>query len=141
MPTIVIYESLTGNTRKAAHLVAEELGAGGLDVAAVCPTTAIDYQALSAADLVVLGSWVDGLLVLGQRPGGSGRLRALPALASKRAVAYCTFALDPGRTLAKMNAILASRGADPLGGFAINRRKLVDGSKEFVDRLAGALSL
>ena len=138
--TIVIYESLTGNTRRAAGLIGDELGRAGHTVGAVCPVTAIDYQALSDADLVVLGTWVDGIFVVGQRPGRSGRLRALPALAGKQAAAYCTYALNPGRTLEKMNRILASRGADPLGGFAIARRQLVDGSKEFVARLDAAAS-
>ena len=140
MNSIVIYETLTGNTRKAAGLIADELDAGGVAVTAVCPTTAIDFQALSQSDLVVLGSWVDGIFVVGQRPGRASRLRKLPALAGKRAVAYCTYALDPGRTLEKMAAILADRGADPLGGYAINRRKLADGSKEFVDRLLAAVT-
>lgn len=137
--TIVIYESLTGNTRRAAELIGGELINAGMPVTAICPTTAIDYQALSEAELVVLGSWVDGIFVVGQHPARSGRLRKLPALAGKRAVAYCTYALDPGRTLTKMSAILAERGADPLGGYAINRRHLDDGAKELVDRLAGAL--
>jgi hypothetical protein len=139
--TIVIYESLTGNTARAADLIADALATNGLAVANVCPTTAIDYQALSDAELVVLGTWVDGIFVVGQRPGRAGRLRRLPALAGKRAVAYCTFALDPGHTLNKMAKILSDKGAEPLGGYAINRRRLADGSKEFVDRLAGALTL
>lgn len=141
MNTIVIYESLTGNTAKAATLIAAELAAGGLTVGAVCPTTDIEYQALSDADLVVLGTWTDGIFVVGQRPGRAGRLRKLPALAGKRAVAYCTFALNPGRTLDKMGTILEAKGAETIGGYAINRRHIADGSKEFVDRLAGALAL
>ncbi len=141
MNTIVIYESLTGNTRKAGDFIAAELVNAGLPVTAVCPTVEIEFQALSEAELVVLGTWVDGIFVVGQRPGRAGRLRRLPTLAGKRAAAYCTYALDPGHTLEKMQRILAGRGADPMGGFAINRRKLGEGSKEFVDRLAGALAL
>jgi len=139
--TIVIYESLTGNTAKAADTIGGELVTAGLAVGAVCPTTDIDYQALSDADLVVLGTWTDGIFVVGQRPGRAGRLRKLPALAGKQAVAYCTFAINPGHTLDKMGKILAAKGADTIGGYAINRRHIVDGSKEFVDRLAGALTL
>ena len=60
---IVIYESLTGNTRKAAGYIADALREAGADVTAVNPTTAIDYAALSAAELVVIGSWTDGLFV------------------------------------------------------------------------------
>ncbi|MCU1353271.1 MAG: hypothetical protein JWM05_2480 [Acidimicrobiales bacterium] len=137
MSAIVIYESLTGNTRRAAAKIADELVVGGVGVGAVCPVTAIDYEALAAADLVVFGTWVDGLVLFGQRPGG--KVRQVPALAGKRAAAFCTYAVDPGHTLAKMDALLADRGADPLGGYAINRRKLTDGSKEFVDRLLGVV--
>jgi hypothetical protein len=62
-------------------------------------------------------------------------------LAGKQAVAYCTFAINPGHTLAKMGKILEAKGAATIGGYAINRRHLADGSKELVDRLAGALAL
>lgn len=141
MNTIVIYESLTGNTAKAADLIGGELVTAGLAVGAVCPTTDIAYQALSKADLVVLGTWTDGIFVVGQRPGRAGRLRKLPALAGKQAVAYCTFAINPGHTLDKMGTILGALGADTIGGYAINRRHIADGAKEFVDRLAGALTL
>jgi hypothetical protein len=137
MSAIVIYESLTGNTRKAASNIADELVAGGVGIEAVCAVTGIDFEALARADLVVFGTWVDGLILFGQRPGG--RVRRVPAMAGKRAAAFCTYAVDPGHTLAKMDLLLADRGAEPLGGFAINRRKLVDGSKEFVDRLLGVV--
>ena len=98
-------------------------------MAAVCPTASIEYQALSQADLVVLGTWTDGIFVVGQRPGRVGRLRKLPALAGKQAVAYCTFALNPGHTLDKMAEILTAKGADTIGGYAIHRRHIADGSK------------
>src|SRR5947209_2106641 len=65
---MVIYESLTGNTRKAAALIGEQLDRGGLEVVALSPTTAVDLQALSAVDLVVVGTWTDGIFVVGQRP-------------------------------------------------------------------------
>src|SRR5687767_563896 len=71
---VVIYESLTGNTRKAAELIAGDLRAAGHEAVA-CPTTAVDYQALHAADLVVVGGWTDGLFFVAQRPGRAGRLR------------------------------------------------------------------
>lgn len=137
MDAIVIYESLTGNTRKAAERIAEEIITGGVGVKAVSPMASIDFQALSDSDLVVVGTWVDGLVLFGQRPGG--KFRDVPALTGKKAVAYCTYAVAPGRTLDKMTTVLGDRGAEPLGGMAINRRKIVDESKDFVDRLLGAL--
>ena len=63
------------------------------------PITQIDYQALSDADLVIVGSWVDGLVVVGQRPGRLGRIKGMPALSGKRAIVYLTYAIDPGHAL------------------------------------------
>jgi len=137
---MLIYESLTGNTRKAASLIGEELSQGGLDVVGLSPTTAVDLQALSVADLVVVGTWTDGILVVGQRPGRAGRLAQLPAMRGKRAVVYCTYAINPGRTIDKMIGIIGQRGADVIGGLALHRRHLADGARDFSDRLLGAVA-
>jgi hypothetical protein len=112
---IVIYESLTGNTR-------------------------IDYQALSEADLVVVGSWVDGLFVVGQRPGRVGRIAQLPALAGKRAIVYLTYALHPGKALQKLSDTVAARGADVLGGVTIRRDRISGGVEDLVDRILDAVA-
>lgn len=134
MKAVVIYESLTGNTRKAAGLIAAELGRQGVP-ATVSPITAIDYQALEDADLVIVGSWTDGLLFFGQKPGRAGRLRKLPFISGKRCVVFCTYAVDCGATLEKLVAILEDRGAEVLGGMAIRRDNLEGGAREFVNRV------
>ena len=134
MKAVVIYESLTGNTRKAAALIAAELGRQGVP-ATVSPITAIDYQALEDADLVIVGSWTDGLLFFGQKPGRPGRLRKLPFISGKRCVVFCTYAVDCGATLEKLVAILEDRGAEVLGGMAIRRDNLEGGAREFVNRV------
>jgi flavodoxin len=131
---IVIYESLTGNTRTAAEGLARGLTAKGVATVA-CPITRIDYQALSEADLVVVGSWVDGLFVVGQRPGRVGRIAQLPTLAGKRAVVFLTYALHPGKALQKLSDTVAERGADVLGGITIRRDKIATGVDDLVDRI------
>jgi hypothetical protein len=134
MRAVVIYESLTGNTKEAGHRIAAALTAKGVETVA-CPTTRVDYQALSVADLVVVGTWTDGFLIIGQRPGRAPRLRALPALGGKKALVYCTYAIDPGKVLEKMTAIVEERGATVLGGMAIRRSDIPGGVAEFVDRV------
>jgi hypothetical protein len=131
---VVIYESLTGNTAKAGRAIAAGLTAEGIPTRAF-PITAIDYQALAEADLVIVGSWVDGLIVVGQRPGRLGRIKGMPALSGKRAVVYLTYAIDPGKALQKMSDAVAARGAEVLGGQIIRRDKLDDGVADFVDRV------
>jgi len=131
---IVIYESLTGNTRKAAVQLARGLSAEGVATVA-CPITHVDYQALSEADLVVVGSWVDGLFVVGQRPGRVGRIADMPALAGKKAVVYLTYALAPGKALQKLSDTVAGRGADVLGGVTIRRDRIAAGVEDLVAKI------
>jgi hypothetical protein len=134
MNAVIVYESLTGTTRRAAHQIAAGLAAGG--VAAVAyPITGIDYETLASADLVIIGTWTDGIVVIGQRPGRAARLRSLPALEGKRCVVYCTYAVDPGKTLSKLAAIVEARGGDVVGGMALHRLKLRGDVEDFVARL------
>ena len=135
---VVIYESLTGNTRRAAAMIAAELRARGVE-AVDCPVTRVDYQALSRSDLVIVGSWTDGVFFFGQRPGRAQRLRSLPVVEGKRAVVFCTYAVDPGKVLEKMSDILRGRGAEVVGGMAIRRDNLAGGARELADRLVEAL--
>ena len=65
MNAVVIHESLTGNTEKAAEFIAVALVEAGID-AIVCSTAKVDYQALADAALVGVGSWTDGLFLFGQ---------------------------------------------------------------------------
>ncbi len=134
MDAVVIYESLTGTTAKAGRAIAAALTAQGLPTRAFAITD-IDYQALSDAELVIVGSWVDGLIVVGQKPGRLGRIKAMPALAGKRAVVYLTYAIDPGKALQKMADAVAARGAEVLGGQLIRRDQLDDGVDDFVARV------
>lgn len=134
MHAVVIYESLTGNTAKAGRAIAAELTSSGLPTKAYNVTN-IDYQALSDADLVIVGSWVDGLIFVGQRPGRMGRITSMPALAGKKAVVYLTYAIDAGKALQKMSDAVASRGAEVLGGVRIRRDRIDAGVADLVDRV------
>jgi hypothetical protein len=136
MKAAVIYESMTGNTRSLAGKIGDELRSRGIETS-VSPITNIDLQAVSEADLVFVGSWTDGLFLVGQKPGRSGRLKAMPTLAGKKTVAFCTFALHPGHVVSKLTQILEHRGAEVIGGMAVRRDDLAQGSLDIVE---GALA-
>lgn len=138
MNALIIYESLTGNTRKTAHFMARELTKAGVG-ATVSPITNVDYQALELADLVIVGTWTDGMIFVGQRPGRAGRLHHLPSLKGKRCLVYITYAIDQGKTLQKLTTIVRERGGDVLGGMAIKRNDLEGGARDFVARLLDAI--
>ncbi|MET0729072.1 MAG: hypothetical protein ABWZ76_12320 [Acidimicrobiales bacterium] len=139
MQAVVIYESLTGRTAKAALAIAAGLTAQGVPTEAYSVTN-INYQALADAELVIVGSWVDGLVFVGQRPGRMGRITGMPALAGKKAVVYLTYAIDAGKALQKMSAAVESRGAEVLGGQTIRRDKLETGVRELVDRVLAVVA-
>ena len=138
MKAVVLVESLTGNTRKAGELIARKLQQEHVGITDVCAVRQPDHAAIQAADLVVVGTWVHGLFVVGQAPWGAAALAKLPAMSGKRAVAFCTFALNPGKSLDVMTRILESRGAEVIGGLALNRGKLEAHTDEFVGRLLDA---
>lgn len=137
MRALVIHESLTGNTRTAARHIVDELVAQGWE-ASDCSSREVDLPALQAADVLIVGSWVDGLFFFGQRPGGGGKLSKLPLLGNKPTYVYVTFALDPGRTLAKLTALIEERHGDVVGGMTIRRNDLFEGSVEFAHRVVEA---
>ncbi|MBW8825436.1 MAG: flavodoxin family protein [Acidobacteria bacterium] len=120
MSALVIWESLTGTTRKAADLVAAGLRAAGIETT-VSPAARVDLAALSAARLVIVGTWTDGIFVVGQKPGRAARLWSLPFMTGKPAFVFCTYAVDPGHAVQKLAAIVEDRGAEVIGGQAVSR--------------------
>lgn len=137
---VVIYETLTGNTRKAGERIAAELRAAGVSANA-CPVVDIDYPALATADVVIIGTWTDGMVLFGQKPGRAGRLWTnIPALDRKKTALYCTYAVAPGATLHKLEALVTDHnGADVIGGLAIRRNKIESGAATFAEQLMGLI--
>lgn len=135
MQVAVAYESRTGNTARAARLVAGGLQGAGADVA-VMPMSALDFKRLAQADVVIVGTWADGAFFFGQRPGGGAKIaRLLPDIWDKRAYAFVTYALNPGRSHNKLGDILEAKGARSLGESAFHRGRLEADVTEFVDQV------
>ena len=57
------------------------------------PTT----QSIQEADIVLVGTWVHGVFVVGQTPWAASSIANLPAMRGKRAAVFFTFALNPGK--------------------------------------------
>ena len=83
MRAVIIYNSLTGTTRKAAHRIASELKALRIDATPVAIGD-VDDATVADADLVIIGTWTDGIVVLGEKPAGE-KEAARPALAGRQA--------------------------------------------------------
>ena len=140
MQALVIHESLTGTTRDAARLIVKELRSRGWQ-ASECSSRQVELAALQQSDVVVVGTWVDGLVLFGQRPGGAGKLAKLPLLGDKPTYVFVTYAIDPGKTLDKLSAVVTERRGDVRGGMTIRRNAVAEGCADFVDRMDAAVAL
>ena len=140
MKATLLVESLTGNTWKAAELIADDLRQEGWTINGLNKLRTPDLAAIQEADMVLVGTWVHGLFVVGQTPWALATISNLPAMRGKRAAVFCTFALNPGRSLDKLTGAVGATGADVLGGLALSRSKLDEHSEMFASRLVGAVN-
>ncbi|HEY8524804.1 MAG TPA: flavodoxin family protein [Acidimicrobiales bacterium] len=131
MRAVVIYESLTGNTARAAQIVAAAARAEGADVA-VYPIDNIGLKDLAEADLVFVGTWVDGLILFGHRPGRAGRLKKMPVIDGKRAAIFMTYAIHAGKALERFQRVVEERGATVVASTLLRRDRLAQGVEDFV---------
>ncbi len=134
MNVVVVYESRTGNTRHAAEMIAHGVREQGGNAEAY-PSTGVDLTTIAAADLVVVGTWTDGLFFFGQRPGGSMKLWQMPEIHHKKAAVFCTYAKNPGKTVDKLGDLVEAKGAEVIGGDAFHRNKLAEQVPGFVNGL------
>lgn len=140
MKAAILIESLTGNTWKAGELIAANLQQEGWQISGFAPMNDPDHSAIQNADVVVVGTWVHGLFVLGQKPWGIDNLRALPSMSGKKVAGFCTYALNPGKSLDVITRELVSTGGEVIGGLSLQRGRLAAHSEEFAARLADAVT-
>lgn len=129
---MVIYESMTGNTARAARLVAETAQATGATVS-LFPIDQIGLKELAEADLVFLGTWVDGLVLFGHRPGRKGKLRRLPVIDGKQAALFMTYAIHAGKALDRFADVVEERGATVVARQLFRRDRVEVGIEDFVE--------
>ena len=140
MKATVLVESLTGNTWKAAELIADDLRQVGWTINGLAKLRQPDLAAIQDADMILIGTWVHGLFVVGQTPWALATISNLPPMRGKRAAVFCTFALNPGRSLDKLTGAVGATGADVVGGLALSRSKLDEHSEVFASRLVSAVA-
>lgn len=136
MKVVVMFMSRTGNTCRAAELIGEELVRRGCEVT-VRPVDGVDYAEVAEADLVCVGTWVDGLILFGHRPGDTGKLRKVPMLWNKPVAAFMTYALHAGSVINEFaNFLQDDMGAYVVAGQAMKRSDVEAYIEGFVDDIA-----
>ena len=139
MKAALLVESLTGNTWKAAELIAANLQQERWTVTGLSKVRQPDLASVQDADIVLVGTWTHGFFVVGQAPWAAAAISNLPTMRGKRAAVFQTYALDAGKSLDKLTRAVGATGADVIGGLLIKRNHLEAHSEEFVTRLIGAV--
>ena len=139
MRAVVIFESRTGNTRRAAEMIGGELRQAGYE-ASVRPVHGLKLNEISEADLLAVGTWVDGLVLFGHRPGGTAKLMTLPSLHHKQVAAFATYKWYPGNCIDQIADLLAYKGAEVIHRQAFNKAQLDVLVPEFVDEVLAAVA-
>jgi len=136
---LIAYESRSGRTSTAASGVASAVRAAGHD-AVVRPLAEVTNEEVADAEMLVVGSWVEGYVVFGVGPAKAARrwLDSLPDLGGKPAGVFCSYGVSPRQTLPTMRRLLESHGARVIAEHAANRRHPDAGAAEFAGRLLEA---
>lgn len=140
MKAALLVESLTGHTWRAAEMVADLLQQERWTITGLAKVRQPDYAAIQQADVVLIGTWVHGAFVFGQAPWAVNTISNLPAMRGKKAVGFLTFALDPGKSVEKLDRAIGDTGAYVIGGLAMSRSKLDQHTEVFASRLVDALA-
>ena len=139
MRIVVLSQSRTGNTRRAAEMIGGSAEAAGHDVS-VHSVTELDYDALAAADVLMVGTWVGGLFFFGHHPGDAGVLNNhLPMLHGKPVGAFMTYAHYAGRVMKRYSKLLERKGMDVVATELLRSDLLPQGVDAFVDRTIEAV--
>jgi hypothetical protein len=122
---LVCYESGGGKTARAAEAIAGGFFERG-DRVRVLPITKVGPAELAAADMVVVGSWVEGFVIAGVRPAKAMRtwLAGLPRLGGRPVGVFCTFAVAPKGALPAMRRAVEAKGAVVVAQAAFGPREL-----------------
>jgi flavodoxin len=107
---VIVYRSATGTTRGLAEEIGAHLGSRGVDVA-VHSVGECDPASLAGADIVLLGCWTSGYLVVGQHPDEPwlAFVRDLPTLGQARVGLFTTYKLATGSMFRRMRAALGPK--------------------------------
>jgi hypothetical protein len=137
---LLLYESRRGFTMTVARAIRDELRARGV-LATTAPLRAVDTGTLAAADALMVGTWVQGLVIarVGPSDGALEGIARLPQLEGRPTVVFCTCEIAPRGTLHQMSARLSAKGANVVATATFRRKKSLGRVADFVDAVLPAL--
>lgn len=103
----------------------------------------VAYESRAAsADLLALGTWVEGFILVGVGPARAarGRITALPSLGGKPCGIFCTYAVHPRKTLPTLQGLVEQKGGRVVATLSARGARPETGVPAFAARGAPALA-
>src|SRR5487761_2750572 len=132
-----------GSSRRPPRVLVCYASGGGTTargvVVTVLPIAKVGAREWASADVVVVGTWVEGFVVAGVGPSRSMSrwLGQLPRLGGKWVAVFCTFSVAPKDTLASMRCSVEAAGATVVAQAAFGPRERGSAGGAFQPRLFG----
>jgi flavodoxin len=138
---VVVYRSRTGTTRRLADELAAHLRARGLETR-VGSVGEIEPASLAQADVVLLGCWTSGLLLVGQHPDApwTDFARDVPNLADHKVALFATYKIRTGSMFRRMRAALRGIDGQRVPELESRNGRLGAGARRALDDLLGTVA-
>ncbi len=140
---LVAFESRSGHTEALARSLAGTLGQSGAGVR-VRRLGEIGLADIAEADVVVLGTWVEGLVVarVGPAPATRAAIAGLPELGATKLATFCSYGVAPKGTLTELRRLLESRGGTVVAEHAFGPRdRDTDAMAAFAEEVLAAVGV
>ncbi len=118
---VVAYESRSRHTAEAANRIADAFETYRAQVGMV-PLGSLAPERLVATDLLVIGTWVEGLVLaaVGPAKAAMAAIERLPRLAGMPVGIFCTN-FNPGGTLKTLQSVIEARDGQVIETAAFGR--------------------
>ncbi len=124
---LLAVESRGGKTWARAEELAGRLGQRDKEVL-LCRLSDLRSEQVAWADLLVIGTWVEGAVVAGVRPARHARqaLARLPQLGGTPAAVFCTYGVHPRAALRELRRSVEAHGARVIAQAAFGPRTITE---------------
>jgi flavodoxin len=132
----IIYNSHSGTTKGFAETIGEYLGENNIENS-VGSIDSYDRDFLRSADLVLLGCWTSGLMIIAQHPDRPWKHFAarLPSIEGKQVALFTTYKIATGSMFRKMEKTLKGKIDKPMALIKAKGRDLTEAHRETLREL------
>ena len=136
MKTSIIYNSKSGTTKAYAEEIGNFLSGHGVECK-VFSIDGYDKEFLELSDLVLLGSWTNGLMIVAQHPDRTWKkfAKELPEIRNKSIVLFTTYKIATGSMFRKMGNILNDKIDPPRANLKSRNSRLTEKNRSALELL------